>query len=92
MRELSFNELKNISGAGDDTGRDIATAIGGLAGEFVAGPPGAAVGAVAGGAVYDYASTHTPDPAMSPSGLGGYIGGAPSFCEMKGMKGGEYGC
>ena len=28
---------------------------------------------VAGGAIYDYASTHKPNPAMSPSGLGGTI-------------------
>ncbi|WGB68466.1 colicin V family bacteriocin (plasmid) [Escherichia coli] len=27
----------------------------------------------AGGAIYDYASTHKPNPAMSPSGLGGTI-------------------
>lgn len=74
MRNLTANELIDISGAGDDTGRDIATGIGGLAGDFVAGPVGAAAGAVAGGAVYDYASTATVNPAMSPSGLGGYLG------------------
>ncbi|EAM4664430.1 colicin [Salmonella enterica] len=76
MRNLSANELKIISGAGD-LGRDTAQVVGGLAGNFVGGPLGAAAGTVAGGAVYDYASTHTAPPAMSPSGLGGYLGGSP---------------
>lgn len=78
MRNLTLNELKSISGAGDDAGRDIATALGGLAGGFVAGPAGAAAGTVAGGAVYDFASTHTANPAMSPSGLGGHLGSSSS--------------
>ena len=47
-------------------------AIGTLSGQFVAGGIGAAAGG-AGGAIYDYASTHKPNPAMSPSGLGGTI-------------------
>lgn len=73
MRELSINETSIISGAGSDTGRDVAVALGGLAGGFVAGPAGAAAGTVAGGAVYDYASTHTATSSMSPSGLGGTL-------------------
>nr|CCA94748.1 Ent35-MccV [synthetic construct] len=58
---------------GGASGRDIAMAIGTLSGQFVAGGIGAAAGGVAGGAIYDYASTHKPNPAMSPSGLGGTI-------------------
>ncbi|MET6778881.1 colicin V family bacteriocin [Klebsiella aerogenes] len=35
--------------------------------------PGAITGGIAGGQVYDWAATKTPDPAMSPSGLGGTL-------------------
>nr|BCT74033.1 hypothetical protein [Escherichia coli] len=68
MRTLTLNELDSVSGGA--SGRDIAMAIGTLSGQFVAGGIGAAAGGVAGGAIYDYASTHKPNPAMSPSGLG----------------------
>lgn len=71
MRNLTLNELDSVSGGA--SGRDIAMAIGTLSGQFVAGGIGAAAGGVAGGAIYDYASTHKPNPAMSPSGLGGTI-------------------
>lgn len=71
MRTLTLNELDSVSGGA--SGRDIAMAIGTLSGQFVAGGIGAAAGGVAGGAIYDYASTHKPNPAMSPSGLGGTI-------------------
>ncbi|WP_250189209.1 colicin V family bacteriocin, partial [Escherichia coli] len=71
MRTLTLNELDSVSGGA--SGRDIAMAIGTLSGQFVAGGVGASAGGVAGGAIYDYASTHKPNPAMSPSGLGGTI-------------------
>ncbi|EEZ2812145.1 colicin V, partial [Escherichia coli] len=56
MRTLTLNELDSVSGGA--SGRDIAMAIGTLSGQFVAGGIGAAAGGVAGGAIYDYASTH----------------------------------
>lgn len=73
MKELTNKHLKMVSGAGGDIGREIAQGIGAGAGTFLGGGPGALVGQIAGGQVYDWASTKTPDPAMSPSGLGGTL-------------------
>lgn len=78
MRTLTLNELDSVSGGA--SGRDIAMAIGTLSGQFVAGGIGAAAGGVAGGAIYDYASTHKPNPAMSPSDS--YFGARDTECEQ----------
>lgn len=73
MKELTNSQLNTVCGAGSGIGREIAQGIGGGAGTFVGGTPGAIVGGIAGGQVYDWASAHTPNPAMSPSGLGGTL-------------------
>ncbi|HBQ1806425.1 colicin V family bacteriocin [Klebsiella aerogenes] len=73
MKELTNKQLGMVSGAGGDIGREIAQGIGAGAGTFVGGTPGAITGGIAGGQVYDWAATKTPDPAMSPSGLGGTL-------------------
>lgn len=70
MKELTTNQINTVAGAGGDVGREIAQGLGAGAGTYVGGTPGAIVGGIAAGQTYDWASTHTPDPSLSPSGLG----------------------
>lgn len=73
MKILTNSQINTVSGAGGDIGREIAQGLGAGAGTYVGGTPGAIAGGIAAGQVYDWAAAHTPDPAMSPSGLGGTI-------------------
>ncbi|WP_410529560.1 colicin V family bacteriocin (plasmid) [Serratia sp. AXJ-M] len=80
MKELLNDQLGFVSGGdADNIGREIAQGVGIAAGSFLAGTQGGIAGGIAGGQFYDWASTHTPNPAMSPSGLGGTLGSSGSF-------------
>ncbi|MGV1169454.1 colicin V family bacteriocin [Enterobacter asburiae] len=77
MKELTNAQVNTVAGAGGDVGREIAQGVGAGAGTYLGGTTGAIVGGIAAGQAYDWASTHTPDSSLSPSGLGGTLGGTP---------------
>ncbi|NYY74300.1 colicin [Escherichia coli] len=68
MRTLTLNELDSVSGGA--SGRDIAMAIGITIRAICCRRNWSSCWGCGWSAIYDYASTHKPNPAMSPSGLG----------------------
>lgn len=103
MKELNVNQINHVVGAGEDDpnvqiisdlGNNVAWGAG--LGAVTGGPTGALIGGV-GGAVQtvgqgliDHGPVSVPVDAMIGPSWNGSSG--MTFCEMKGMVGGESGC
>lgn len=85
MKELLNFEIGYISGGDGNDGQAELIAIGAAAGTLVSPGIGSIAGAYIGDKVHSWATTHTVDSSMSPSGLGG--SSMADFCAAKGMPG-----
>lgn len=97
MKELTLAEIDFVSGGDGAVPATAANAVGAaiIAGAIAGIPlgPGGMLGSAAlAGITTAIGTTVQPGGGNQASIGGGWAGGAPSFCEMKGMKGGEYGC